>query len=88
MYLAIYLYISPMFYRVQNKSDDDELVIVLPPLMQCAIKAATLFQAMYTKRCFLKRGTQSLIERNGWIRVCYSIASNESNELKLYYHTT
>ena len=61
------------------------MVIVLPPPMQCAIKAATLFQAMYTKRCFLKRGTQS---RNGWIRVCYNFASNESNELKLYYHTT
>ena len=65
------------------------MVIVLPPPMQCyTIKAATLFQTMYTKRCFLKRGTQSLIERNGWIRVCYSFASNESNELKLYYHTT
>ena len=24
MYLAIYLYISLMFYRVQNKSDDDD----------------------------------------------------------------
>ena len=51
-----------MFYRLQIKVMM-MMKIVLPPSQCYTIKAATLFQTMHTKRCFLKRGTQSLIDR-------------------------